>query len=165
MKKLNRKGFTLIELLAVVVILAIIMIIAIPNVLDSVNNSRVSTLHSKAKSIVENYATEYAAELLPTSGTKTVTNFNISNNWTCIGAVNGFAEWAGLNEADYNLSTIGVPTSSTLTVDSTTCSAVKQLSSGKIEVLLIANISGKFHVAGHTLTYAYSEDPEGSFVD
>lgn len=46
-RKLNNKGFTLIELLAVVVILAIVMGIAATSVLNSINNSRKSSLYSQ----------------------------------------------------------------------------------------------------------------------
>ena len=48
-KKLDNKGFTLIELLAVIVILAIVMGLAANSVINSINNSRKSTLYSSAQ--------------------------------------------------------------------------------------------------------------------
>ena len=53
MRKLNKKGFTLIELLAVIVILAIIIMLVFPQITNVMNGSKVSTIHSKAKGLVE----------------------------------------------------------------------------------------------------------------
>lgn len=168
MRKLNNKGFTLIELLAVIVILALIMVIAIPNVLNSMNNSRVSAIHSKAKSIVETYSTAYAADQLLSGGSN---NENaqlygvgtIPSTWTCINDVSGFAKWAELSENDYVLSSTTKPSAEGIiaSVSSGNCSAIMLTSSNKLEVILVATTTGKFHYGGKSVTYAYSEDSEG----
>lgn len=168
MKKLNNKGFTLIELLAVIVILALIMVIAIPNVLNSMNNSRLSTLHSKAKSIVEAYSTAYASEQVMSGSSSlnanTINFVNAASGWTCINP--DFADFAELDASNYNLSgstgisTTAVTSENSLGADS--CSAI-MYANGKLQVLLVANPAGKFHYSGKTVTYAYSEDSEGKF--
>lgn len=50
MKK--KKGFTLVELLAVIVILAVILVIAVPRITDVIRKTRISSLESTAKLIV-----------------------------------------------------------------------------------------------------------------
>ena len=177
-KKLGRKGFTLIELLAVIVILALIMVVAIPQVLNSINSSRVSALHSKAKSIVETYSTAYAADMLLSGGTSNAKAQlkgvgDISSSWTCIESIDNFASWAGLNSTDYVLGTTGQltagykpvltggnATDKTKNVAASTCSQVRKTASGSLEVVLVASKNGKFNVGG-AVTYAYSADPQG----
>ena len=181
MRKLNNKGFTLIELLAVIVILALIMVIAIPQVLNSINNSRVSALHSEARSIVDAYSNAYMSDQLASStgelsvitgtinkGVKVGATGNAS--WKCINDVEGFATWAGLKETEYKLSgtaPAGTKSGTTLsnaigTVSSSTCSAVRKINDGKIEIFLVANPNGRFQSGNGTITYAYSEDSNGS---
>ena len=41
---LNNKGFTLVEVLTVMVLITILGVIAVPNVLDTINNSKDKTL-------------------------------------------------------------------------------------------------------------------------
>ena len=51
MKK-NKSGFTLIELLAVIVILAVILVIAIPRILDVIDESKLDSIKSSARMII-----------------------------------------------------------------------------------------------------------------
>ena len=51
MKK-NKSGFTLIELLAVIVILAVILVIAIPRILDVIEISKLDSIKSSARMII-----------------------------------------------------------------------------------------------------------------
>ena len=62
-KKLDNKGFTLIELLAVIVILAIVMGISANNILNSINQSRKSSLHSTAQNAANNLNTWISEEI------------------------------------------------------------------------------------------------------
>jgi len=115
-KNLKRDGFTLIELLAIIVILAIIMVITIPNVLSAINNSRVSSLHSKAKAVATWYGdTVLADSLISTEADKTLDSGDVtkisasSNKWYCIGALSSkFTAAVDLGAADYVLTETGV---------------------------------------------------------
>ena len=51
MKK--KRGFTLIELLAVIVVLAVILIIAVPKISEIIDNSKLGTITSSAKVILD----------------------------------------------------------------------------------------------------------------
>ena len=163
-RKLNNKGFTLVELLAVIVILALIMVIAIPNVLNTVNSSKLSTLHSKAKSIVETFSSAYASDQLlpnqfddPNAILKTIGSSGVSkinNTWTCIGAIPNFSTWAELSASDFILNG-SIPAASPTTATKTTCSAIKRDAAGKIYVVLVAAKNGKF-VSNNKVTFAYS---------
>ncbi len=66
-KKLNNKGFTLVELLAVVVILALVMGIAASSMLNTMNSSRKSTLHSAAQTAASNLNNWIADDMLATT--------------------------------------------------------------------------------------------------
>ena len=77
MKKLNRKGFTLIELLAVIVILAIILVVTVPNIISSINDARISSIHNLAKSTATTYDKAYAQDLVATSGNEILGNILI----------------------------------------------------------------------------------------
>ena len=57
MKK--RNGFTLIELLAVIVILAIILVIAVPKIIDTIENSRKSSMQDAAQLIATQAEKEF----------------------------------------------------------------------------------------------------------
>ncbi|KOF56223.1 hypothetical protein AGR56_04945 [Clostridium sp. DMHC 10] len=48
----KKKGFTLIELIAVVAILVILAVILIPNVMGYVHNSKIATVRSNAKIVL-----------------------------------------------------------------------------------------------------------------
>ena len=71
--KLNKKGFTLIELLAVIVILAIIMVIAVPQILNVIQNSRVSAWDNNVKLVEE------ALDLNTTLGSTPMANFDLAS--------------------------------------------------------------------------------------
>ena len=55
----NKKAFTLVELLAVIVILAIILVIAVPQIMDTIKESRKGALASSAKLIASSAETAY----------------------------------------------------------------------------------------------------------
>ena len=92
-KRLNRKGFTLIELLAVIVILAIVIGIAGNSVLNSINNSRRSSLYSSSQN-VSNIINTWAAEdsLVQTDNKRklgsafetTVQGTTSNGGWVCL---------------------------------------------------------------------------------
>ena len=65
-KRLDNKGFTLIELLAVIVILAIVMGISANSVLNSINQSRKSSLHSTAQNAANNLITWISEDMIQT---------------------------------------------------------------------------------------------------
>ena len=95
MKRLNNKGFTLIELLAVVVILAIVMGIAGTSVLNSINNSRTSSLYSAAQTAANNLNTWVAEDALVTTDNKQklgsvfIGYFQTKNKdtWVCLNGI------------------------------------------------------------------------------
>ena len=68
MKRLNKKGFTLIELLAVIIILAVLSLIAIPAVMGRVRTARQDTFIQQGKTFIEAAQTEYASDIVGTSG-------------------------------------------------------------------------------------------------
>ena len=179
MKKLNRKGFTLVELLAVIVILAIIVGIVFPQIMNSINNSRVSAIHTSAKEIVRWWENAVAADALITveserqipidmlSGTTGVQQ----NKWKCLDEVTGngksLFEIAGLSAND--LVTASGVTGATIsdnlvpsgtTVTNTTCSAIRYNDAGGVDVLLVAKNGGRYYVSGK-VTYGYSNDANG----
>ena len=58
---MNKKGFTLVELLAVIVILAVILVIAVPQILNTIDESRNGALMSSAKLIAASAETKKIA--------------------------------------------------------------------------------------------------------
>ena len=58
----NKKGFTLVELLAVIVILAVILVIAVPQILKTIEASRLGAIESSAKLIASNADEYYLAQ-------------------------------------------------------------------------------------------------------
>lgn len=172
MKKLNSKGFTLVELLAVIVILALVLVLTIPNVLNAMNNSRISSIHSKAKSVANWYSESILADGLTTNEADKIIPTAIANqitsSWKCIGTITGggktLTDLAELNAGDFVLSgTVPDNTPSDTNVESTTCSAIRQNTGGKVEVLLVGTSTGKFAVGGGAV-YAWSEDDNGTLV-
>ena len=171
MKRLNNKGFTLIELLAVIVILALIMVIAIPNVLNSINDSRVSAIHSKAKSIVSWYSDTLLSQQMMnktdiiTAADRTADG---STAWTCLGALSTTLQSnAELSENDFVLgssTSTDKPESNGAVTKATTCSAIRTNANGKVEVVLVASQTGRFNVGGKKVTYAFSSDQTGKTV-
>ncbi|MBQ1812768.1 MAG: prepilin-type N-terminal cleavage/methylation domain-containing protein [Bacilli bacterium] len=58
----NKEGFTLVELLAVIVILAVILIIAIPQIMDTIKETKLKTMEDSAKLIATNAEKDYLAQ-------------------------------------------------------------------------------------------------------
>lgn len=59
-----KKGFTLIELLAVIIILAILMVVAVPNILSSLNDAKLTTFTTQAQSIWKSAEQQYLKDSL-----------------------------------------------------------------------------------------------------
>ena len=57
---MKKNGFTLVELLAVIVILAIILVIAVPKILTVIDDTRIESMKSSAKMIIDSAEREYA---------------------------------------------------------------------------------------------------------
>lgn len=170
-KRLDNKGFTLIELLAVIVILAIVMGISANNVLNSINQSRKSSLHSTAQNAANNLNTWISEDMIVTDNAqKKLGDDFISdsqdNEWHCIaeftsivnkGKAASLMNALSLNTKDLVLTTSSVPvvasgktpTPTVKGVDTgSTCSALRYNSStGGYEVLLVAKNGGKYYVS------------------
>ena len=168
MKKLNRKGFTLIELLAVIVILAIIVVVTVPTVLNSINDARLSSIHSLSKEVANWYDTSAAQDLIALDpNTKILKGATATEGWKCLGSVTTtdgsnktLAELYGLSAKDLVLTGTAPTAEITSNTDvSAKCSAIR-LVSDKAEVLLVATTDGKFNTNGKT--YGYSKLGEGS---
>lgn len=173
MKRLNRKGFTLVELLAVIVILAIIVGIVFPQVMNSINNSRVSAIHSSAKELVRWWENAVGADALVTDESERQIPSDIlstvTDKWQCMDSITSTSasknlfDIAGLSKTDLVTADSGGsitkdfnPTSTS----GTTCSAIRYNSAGGIDVLLVAKNGGKYYISGKT-TYGYSNDANG----
>jgi len=167
MKKLNRKGFTLIELLAVIVILAIILVVTVPNIIQSINDARINSIHNLAVSAANTYNTAYGQDLVATAGNKVLGNIpeKITSNWQCIGTLDSAAdkklsEVLGISSNDVVL-TGTVPSETGLTnIKKDHCSAIR-IHNGGAEVILVASEGGRFYVA-QKVTYAYSKATAGA---
>lgn len=172
-KRLDNKGFTLIELLAVIVILAIVMGISANSLLNSINQSRKSSLHSTAQNAANNLNTWISEDMIQTDNAqKKLGDDFISGsqdgNWHCIaeftsivnkGKAASLMNALSLNTKDLVLtnSTDVVPalasgktkTPTVKGVDTgSTCSALRYNSStGGYEVLLVAKNGGKYYVS------------------
>ena len=59
---MKKKGFTLVELLAVIVILAIILVIAIPQIMNTIDASRLGAISSSAKMIAKDADDDFIAQ-------------------------------------------------------------------------------------------------------
>ena len=170
-KRLDNKGFTLIELLAVIVILAIVMGISANSVLNSINQSRKSSLHSTAQNAANNLNTWISEDMIQTDNAqKKLGDDFISGSqdgaWHCIaeftsivnkGKAASLMNALSLNTKDLVLTTSSVPvvasgktpTPTVKGVDTgSTCSALRYNSStGGYEVLLVAKNGGKYYVS------------------
>lgn len=170
-KRLDNKGFTLIELLAVIVILAIVMGISANSLLNSINQSRKSSLHSTAQNAANNLNTWISEDMIVTDNAqKKLGDDFISgsqdNEWHCIaeftsivnkGKAASLMNALSLNTKDLVLTTSSVPvvasgktpTPTVKGVDTgSTCSALRYNSStGGYEVLLVAKNGGKYYVS------------------
>ena len=69
----NKKGFTLVELLAVIVILAIILVIAVPQIMNTIDSARKSSLLSSARMIASSAETEYSVKQTLGEATSSIT--------------------------------------------------------------------------------------------
>ena len=172
-KRLDNKGFTLIELLAVIVILAIVMGISANSVLNSINQSRKSSLHSTAQNAANNLNTWISEDMIQTDNAqKKLGDDFISGSqngaWHCIaeftsivnkGKAASLMNALSLNTKDLVLTNAAdvVPalangktkTPTVKGVDAgSTCSALRYNSStGGYEVLLVAKNGGKYYVS------------------
>lgn len=128
-KRLDNKGFTLIELLAVIVILAIVMGLAANSVINSINNSRKSTLYSSAQAAANSLNTWVTEDSVASSvdnktlsdGFINYTQDTLQNEWICIETLKNSTETKvnykggnlltalGLNENDIVLGTTTFP--------------------------------------------------------
>ncbi|MCD2346463.1 type II secretion system protein [Clostridium guangxiense] len=66
-RKRKKKGFTLIELIAVVAILLILAVILVPNIVGYVNKSKIATVKSDAKTVLNVIRTAKADSDTPDS--------------------------------------------------------------------------------------------------
>ena len=170
-KRLDNKGFTLIELLAVIVILAIVMGISANSVLNSINQSRKSSLHSTAQNAANNLNSWISEDMIVTDNAqKKLGDDFISGSqdgaWHCIaeftsivnkGKAASLMNALSLNTKDLVLTTSSVPvvasgktpTPTVKGVDTgSTCSALRYNSStGGYEILLVAKNGGKYYVS------------------
>lgn len=171
MKKLNKKGFTLVELLAVIVILAIIVGIVFPQIMNSINNSRVSAIHTSAKEIVRWWENAVAADALVMDNSEKQIPSDIlsqvTTGWQCMdqitsGSTNLF-KITGLSATDLVTKESGGSIQGSLdpaSTTATTCSAIRYNSAGGVDVLLVAKSGGRYYISGKT-TYGYSNDVNG----
>ncbi len=172
MKGLNNKGFTLIELLAVIVILALVVGITVPSVLNSMNSSRISTLHTNAVSFANWYNETVAQDELLNSDDKTipaaVAQYVAQNEkWQCLTTVGdpsdtteNLANLYDLSGSNFKLDGTAPTDTGDPTVNANTCSAIRSYD-GKIEVLLVANPEGRYNVNSYVVTYAISSEDNG----
>lgn len=174
MKKLNRKGFTLIELLAVIVILAIILVVTVPNIISSINDARVSSLHNLAVAAAQTYENAYAQDQLRTDKILGTIPEYVNGYWMPIshyendddddGNVINLVDILGLSANDIVIdcdednvfeSQGDYPDEQDMSyITSATCSSIR-IHNGKIELLLVAKPDGKFGIANKTV-YAFS---------
>ena len=185
MKKLNKRGFTLIELLAVIVILAIIVVVTVPTILNSINDARLSSLHSLSKEVANWYDTSSAQDKIALTGNKILNGATATEEWQCLGAVlttdktRSLADLYGLSEDDLILTgnaPIPIDETNVIFVESfdepteigkfvidsadfnTLCSAIK-IVNNRAWVVLISTDNGKFNTNGDYRTYAASFAP------
>lgn len=113
MKKKN--GFTLIELLAVIVILAIILVIAVPKIIDTIENSRKSSMEDSAKLIATQAEKQWMLNQVAASDAEKV---DLTASDAC-------SKVAKYNTSDY--------ASCTLTVDDSGNASVTLVGAGKFD--------------------------------
>lgn len=175
MKKLNKKGFTLIELLAVIVILAIIVVVTVPTILNSIEDARLSSIHSLSREIANQYDTAVAQDLIATD--PALGNAAATSEWKCIESITdtsaankgNLANILDLSDDDLSLGTTApsLTTNGELILTSITkdtCSAIRVNANGAAEVLLVADEEGKFAISGEVV-YGLSSDTQGRIVE
>ena len=59
---MKNKGFTLVELLAVIAIIAVLSLVALPNIIDSFNNSKKNNFVSEARQIYKAAKNQYVLD-------------------------------------------------------------------------------------------------------
>ena len=158
---MNKKGFTLIELLAVIVLLGLVLVVTVPSVIGSVNNSKISSLHTMAKEYAKWYDKVSVEDKLSNSVEDKLSNGSKLNkateDWSCIKSIDTKNIY-GLSEDDIALEG---SISDLNNINSGTCSAIR-LVNGKAEVLLVAKKDGKFDANGANITYALSSASKGN---
>lgn len=156
---MNRKGFTLIELLAVIIVLALVLVVTIPSITTSINNNKLSALHTLSKEVAKWYDETVIENKLSTNKVEIP---NVGSSWQCLGNISSLY---GLSPDDIvmngavpryyeeeHLDAIGIDRY---------CSAIRVVN-GSAEVLLIGRPSGKYSKGG-VRSYALSTDSEGHF--
>ena len=166
MKKLNRKGFTLIELLAVIVILAIIIALVFPQIMNVIDDSKISTMHSNAKGIEKWWETTISADEISTGDKQIPAGLanSITTSWKCMNSItstDGQTFWSVAKLADSDYVVSGNEPVDGQDIAKDTCSAVRY-SNGGLEVLLVAKEGGKNYIAGSNATYAFSTASGGN---
>ena len=180
---MKKKGFTLIELLAVIVILAIIVVVTVPTVLNSIDDARLSSLHSLSKEVASWYDKTIAQDMLVTDvNKKTLGGIVVTDEWQCLRDVKNskgqnLAEIYGLSDDDLiilnrtgesNVAPEGIgfnldedsfaenvygECSECIGKDVHLCSAIK-VENNKAVVLLVSRKDGKFDTNGTCGTHA-----------
>lgn len=176
----EKKGFTLIELLAVIVILAIVLVIVIPKIIDTINESRISSLHSTSQGVATWWKNASTADELVPNEEKRVTGPSANeylkahhNEWVCFkdlynvsnylksdddSTKKSMFEVAEINPEEIKKS--GVPYDG-YAVTKSTCSSIMMDDNNKIVVLLVAKNLGKYDINDKSVTYAFSNEKNG----
>lgn len=156
-KRLNNKGFTLIELLAVVIILAIVMGLAANGILNSINNSRKSSLVSAAKNAAntlntwstdDEVAMDVSTRHFDTKFVETLTTANGAyvqlDNTDLV--VNGkqLMKTLNLSAADFIIECAAIQGGGKETVPK--CSGIKYDTVNGFQIVLVAKDGGKYYV-------------------
>ena len=170
---MNKKGFTLIELLAVIVILAIILVVTVPNIISSINNARISSIHNLAVSTANTYNTMAAQDaIITTSSEKKLGDIpgKVNGTWQCfddlVTTTGGTTLTSLLGLSENDLITKGdIPGDATNKEISGVadvngkCSAIR-VKNGKTEIVLVAKPDGKFGLSGKVV-YALNTESAG----
>ena len=133
-KMKKRNGFTLVELLAVIVILAIILVIAVPQIINTIRDSKISSFKSSAMMVASAAETQYLTAKLqgkvktgkPTSA-PAEGDFYLGGSAADAQVDCSGLSWTGLNSTDYN-----------------TCTYYIDTTNGKAHVSLTGKTTGKF---------------------
>ena len=103
----NKKGFTLVEVLAVIIILALILVIAIPQILNVISSSRMSTFKISATSLLDHAEKKYYADRLEAMKKPSQITYGGINE-IASGASKPCTELVELNSNDYETCTMTV---------------------------------------------------------
>jgi len=187
MDKLNKKGFTLIELLAVIVIMGIVLVLTVPNIIQSINNARLSSLHSLAKSVARWYDTSVIQDMLALNQENSILHGAYiidydgegegNTDWICIddvvstdGSGRTLDQLYGLSRDDILINGYeGTSFDGIMNEEgkinrsprtNVYCSSVR-LVDGRAEVFLVAARGGKFDTNADEWAYAFSSGTNG----